>query len=89
LVKKGDDNVFWRSFIEDRDGFIYVIITKTDGYYLGRFTYDLQLEKISTIKMDRDSFISFFEDTIYINQEDKNIVVLNKKDLSLLEEIKP
>ncbi|MDH4262714.1 MAG: hypothetical protein OEV78_06710 [Spirochaetia bacterium] len=89
LIKKGEDDVFWRSFIEDRDGFIYVIVSQPDGNYLGRFTYDLKLEKVSSVKMDRDSFISFFEDTIYINRSDKNIIVLDKKDLSFVEEIKP
>jgi hypothetical protein len=89
LIKKGSDDVFWRSFIEDRDGFIYVIIFRDESYYLGRFTYDLQLDKVSTVKMDRDSFVSFFEDAIFINRSDKNIIVLNKNDLSFLEEIKP
>lgn len=89
LVKKGADNVFWRSFIEDRDGFIYVIVSKSDGYYLGRFTYDLELETISDVKLDRDSFISFFGESIYINRSDKTIVVLNKKDLSFVAEIAP
>jgi len=89
LLKKGEDDVFWRSFIEDRDGFFYVVVSKSDGYYLGRFTFDLKLDKVSTVKMDRDSFISFFEETIYINRSDKNIIVLDKKDLSFIEEIKP
>ena len=89
LVKKGPDNVFWRSFIEDREGFIYVIVSQEDNYYLGRFNYNLELEKVSNVKMDKDSFISFFEDSIFINRSDKNIIVLNKNDLSFVEEIQP
>lgn len=89
LIKEGGDDVFWRSFIEDREGQIYVIVSRYDGYYLGRFNYDLELEIESDVKIDRDSFISFYKETIYINRDDKTVVLLNKADLTYITEITP
>jgi len=89
LVKKGEVDIYWKSFIEERDGNIYAIIRKDESYFLARFSADLQLLKTSTVEMDKDSFISFFGETIYINRADKTIVVLDKASLSFVAEIKP
>ncbi len=85
----GEDNIFWRSFIEIRDGFIYVIVNDKGKYYLGRFDGNLKLVVKSKEEISEDTFISFFEDKIYINRSDKTIIALNKNDLSLIGEIKP
>jgi hypothetical protein len=85
----GEDNVFWRSFIEIRDNFIYVIVNDKGKYYLGRFDSNLKLVARSKEEISEDTFISFFGDKIYINRLDKTIIALNKNDLSLMGEIKP
>ncbi|MBN2038560.1 MAG: hypothetical protein JW864_00865 [Spirochaetes bacterium] len=85
----GNQNIFWRSFVEIRDGFIYVIIYEKGKHYLGRFDTDLSLVAKSNIEVDEDTFISFYDNFIYINRIDKIIVVLNKDDLSMIDEIKP
>lgn len=34
-------------------------------------------------------YISFWNDYIYINRQDKTIIVLNKEDLNFIDEVKP
>ncbi len=85
----GEHNVFWRSFVEIRDGFIYVILDEKGKHYLGRFDGNLALTAKSSEEISEDTFISFYGDFVYINRYDKTIIVLNKDDLSLLGEIKP
>jgi hypothetical protein len=85
----GKDMVFYRSFVEIREDFIYAIINAADGYYLGKFNLDLQRVAISKDRVDGDSFISFYNDLVYINREDKQILVLNREDLSTKSAIQP
>jgi len=85
----GEDNIFWRSFIEIRENHIYAIVKEGDSFYLGKFDQDLKLVAKSKEKIHENTFITFFEDFIYINGENKNIIVLNKNDFSLVGEIKP
>ena len=85
----GTDDVFWRSFVEIKDGFIYAITVREGKYYLGRFDGKLQLTARSGESINENTFISFFGDYIYINKFDKSIMVLNKNDLSLIDVIKP
>ena len=60
--------VFYRSFVEIREDFIYAIINAKDGYYLGKFNVDMKLVAISKDRVDGDSFISFYNDLVYINR---------------------
>ena len=85
----GNDNVFWRSFIEIRDGYIYAIIYDNDKYYLGRFDGSLKLTAKSKEELSENTFISFWDNYIYINRQDKTIIVLNKDDLTYIDEVKP
>ncbi len=85
----GEDNIFWRSFIEIRDNNIYAIVKDGNSFYLGKFDQDLKLVSKSKEKINENTFITFFEEYIYVNREDKSIIVLNKNDLSLAGEIKP
>jgi len=89
LVKTGTDNIFWRSFLEIKDGFIYVIVKDGEDYYLGKFDTDLKLVAKSKDRVHQNSFITFYEDSIFINREDMTIIVLKKGDLSLDGVIKP
>ncbi len=88
IKKSGETNIFWRSFVRILDGYIYVIMRK-DGYqYLGKFDFDLNLVAISEKRVYEDTFITFFQNYIYINQYDKKVMVLNKKDLKFIGVVK-
>jgi len=88
-IKSGTDNIFWRSFIEVKEGFIYTIIKDQENYYLGKFDTDLKLVAKSKEKINQNTFITFFDKFIYINREDKTIIVLKMDDLTLSDVIKP
>jgi hypothetical protein len=85
----GNDDVFWRSFIEIRDGYIYAITYDKGKHYLGRFDGSLKLVAKSKEELSENTFISFWDNYIYINRQDKKIIVLNKEDLSFIDEVKP
>ena len=84
-----DEAVFYRSFVETRDEFTYAIVDRGSSYFLGKFTADMKLASVSKDPVDPDSFISFFNDLVYINGSAKNILVLNKADLTTKSAIAP
>lgn len=88
-IRTGEDNIFWRSFIEIKDNNIYAIIKDQETYYLGKFDMNLKLVAKSAEKINSNTFITFFEKSIYINREDKSIIVLKMEDLTLSDVIKP
>lgn len=88
-LKTGEDAVFWRSFIEIRDGYIYAITWDNGTHYLARFDRDLKMTAKSKEKVNRDTFITFFENYIYINREDRQVMILSKDTLDLVDVIKP
>ncbi|MGQ9847757.1 MAG: P83/100 family protein, partial [Bacteroidales bacterium] len=85
----GKDNIFWRSFIEIRDGNIYAIVIENGKFYLGCFDTNLTLIAKSQKEVNENTFISFWDNYIYINRVDKTIMVLNKKTLQLIGTIHP
>lgn len=87
--KRGKDDIFWRSFVEIRDGFIYVVTVENGKYYLGRYDGALERTARSTEAVSENTFISFYGEYVYINRHDKKILVLKKNDLSLVEVIEP
>ena len=89
VIKHSKDYIFWRSFVIIKDNSIYVIIIQNKKYYLGKFDKDLKLTAQSKEPIHGDTFISFFENHIYINRWDKNILALNKNDLSLIDIVEP
>ncbi|HPJ14641.1 MAG TPA: P83/100 family protein [Spirochaetota bacterium] len=88
-LKTGTDNIFHRSFVEIRDGFIFAIVKDKDQYFLGRFDKDLKLTAKSERRISQDTFLTFYGDFVYINSEDKKILVLNKADLKFVDVIDP
>jgi len=88
-IKTGEDNIFWRSFIEIKDNNIYTIIKDQETYYLGKFDSNLKLIAKSSEKINANTFVTFFDKFIYINREDKTIIVLKEDDLTLSDVIKP
>ncbi len=87
--KRGRDDIFWRSFVEIRDGFIYAVTVENGKYYLGRYDGALERTARSTETVSENTFISFYGEYVYINRHDKKILVLKKNDLSLVEVIEP
>ncbi len=86
----GTDNIFWRSFVEIKDDFIYAIIKEKENYYLGKYNKRMERVAKSSEKIDSSTFITFYKDYIYINgDKKKDILVLNNKDLSLIDKITP
>ena len=85
----GEEPVFYRSFVEVRDDFVYAIVNREKAYYLGKFDLGMKLVAASKDPVDGDSFISFFGDLVYVNREDKRILVLKKSDLSTAGVIQP
>jgi hypothetical protein len=81
--------VFYRSFIEVRDEVTYAVVDKGGAYFLGAFDTEMKLKAVSTEQVDPDSFVSFFNDLVYINGKNKNILVLNKADLAVKKAIEP
>ncbi|HSV95341.1 MAG TPA: P83/100 family protein [Spirochaetota bacterium] len=87
--RRGKDDVFWRSFVEVRDGFIYAVTVENGKYYLGRYDGSLARTARSQEQVSENTFISFYGEYVYINRHDKKILVLKKADLSLVEVIEP
>ena len=87
--KRGKDDIFWRSFVEIRDGFIYAVMVDKGKYYLGRYDGALERTALSQEAVSENTFISFYGEYVYINRHDKKILVLKKDDLSLVEVIEP
>ncbi|MCP4136331.1 MAG: hypothetical protein GY754_35500 [bacterium] len=85
----GAEGVFWRSFVEIREGFIYAIIFDNGKFYLGKFDKELKQVARSDVQINENTFISIYDDKIFINRHDKQIIVLNKEDLKFVKEIKP
>lgn len=85
----GKDNIFWRSFVEIKEGFIYAVMVRDGKYYLGKFDGTLSPAASSKENVSENTFISFFGDYVYINRPDRSVLVLAKGDLSLVDAIKP
>ena len=90
-IVSGEENIFFRSFIEIKNNNIYAIIKdKTkDEFYLGKFDANLKLVAKSKEKVFLNTFVTFFNDNIYINRDDKAVMVLKESDLSLVNLIQP
>ncbi|MBI4978703.1 MAG: hypothetical protein HZC28_14585 [Spirochaetes bacterium] len=85
----GADDIFYRSFIEIKDSFIYALVVKDGKHYLGKFDSTLTRVALSADAVNENTFISFFSDQVFINAPDKSVLVLNMKDLSRIDVIAP
>jgi hypothetical protein len=84
-----DQAVFFRSFVETREELTYAVVERSGAYYLGVFSPEMKLVASSKDQVDPDSFISFYNELVYINGKNKNILVLNRADLSTKSAITP
>lgn len=90
LKSKGKEDIFWRSFVEIRGEDIYAIVKEDEKtYYLAKFNNKLEVTKKSKESVDPNTFISFYDNYIYINGTDKSILILDKNDLTLKNKIAP
>lgn len=83
------DFIFWRSFVEVYDGYIYAIVMQDGGFYLGKFDENLFKVAMSDVRIAQDTFISFYGDFVYVNGLNNSIVVLNRSDLKMTNTINP
>ncbi|OHD53968.1 MAG: hypothetical protein A2Y33_12415 [Spirochaetes bacterium GWF1_51_8] len=88
-VSVSADFIFWRSFVEIRDDFIYALVMNQGKYYLGKFDEKLNKVAQSSVALSKDTFLTFYKDYVYINDEAKKIAVLNITNLKLIETIEP
>lgn len=88
VVSRGRVNVYWRSFVEVKADSVYAVV-QDNGFFLGKFDGKLEQVSRSKEKIDKDSFISFFGDYIYVNSHEKKILVFQASDLSLVDTIQP
>jgi hypothetical protein len=87
-IISSNTNIFWRSFVEIRDGFIYAIIVDTGGYRLAKHDNELKIVNKSDVFIAENTFITFFKDLIYINAKDgKKVVILKKDSLKKIAEV--
>lgn len=84
----GKDDIFWRSFIEFNNDFLYAITIVNNKYYLGKFDKKLNRVGISDVEVHPDTFITFYKGKIFINDKDKNIIVLDEATLKKVDQVK-
>lgn len=84
----GKDDIFWRSFIEFNNDFLYAITIVNRKYYLGKFDKKLNRVGLSDIEVYPDTFITFYKGKIFINDKDKNIVALDETTLKKVDQVK-
>jgi hypothetical protein len=86
---KGEENIHHRSFVEMSNDYVYAITFVDDKYYLGKFDLALTLAAQSVEAVFADTFITVYDDRIYVNNTAKDILVLSATDLSIIEKITP
>lgn len=85
IKKMGTDDIFQRTLIEIKDNFIYAVIKGETNYHLGKFNLELELIAKSEIAIFNDTFLTFYEDNIYLNDNNREILILDKTTLEKLE----
>ena len=85
----GDVDIYFRSFVEIRSGFIYAVYKTGTTYRLGRFNAKMRLEAGSDTAVSPDTFITFYEKFLYVHSRDKGILVLDRNTLKKSGSIRP
>ena len=84
VKKMGEDNIFQRSVVEIRDGFIYAVVKGKNAYHLAKFDMNLEMVSMSEPAVFNDTFLSFYDDVIYMNDANKQLLILDKTTLKPL-----
>ncbi len=87
LKIKGTDSIFWRSFIEVRSTEIFAIARIANQSYLAKFDLNLKMIARSSDPIQEDSHLTFYNDSIFVTNPSRGIVVFSINDLKLTGEI--
>jgi len=81
VAKQGDDIISEKSMlIQDGDSY-YAIVSNGGKFYVGRFNEELKRQSLSTVSVLPYSPIIVSEEGILVQDESKNIHLLDKKEL--------
>ncbi len=81
-------DIHWNSPVILSGGKIYALVVENQEVFLARFDENLNLEVRTKTPVDGDTSITVYKDQVYANLSGlSKIVVLNKEDLSILNEI--
>ncbi len=85
----GDNNIFFRSFIQVHNNFIYAVVKNENNYFLGKFDLTMKLIAKSDEQILSDTFISFYDNFIYVNSNTKDILIFDNESLRKIDIVKP
>jgi len=85
----GDVDIYFRSFVEIREGSVFAIYKDGLSYRLGRFDASMRKVAGSDVTVAPDTFITFFEKYLYLNSPEKGILVLDRNTLKRVGAIQP
>ncbi len=89
-VTTGTNAVFFRSFVEIKDNYIYAVVDENNTYYLGKFdATNLTLVAKSKDKVDADTLLSFYRESVFVNNVEKKILALNSSTLDTVNVFTP
>lgn len=83
------DIIFWRSFVQIYENYIYAIVMQEAKFYLGKFDENLQRVALSDTPIVQDTFISFYGNNVYVNGLNNTIISLDKTSLTNTGSIRP
>lgn len=94
FAKSSRENIFWRTSLIIKDDMVYAFEVYKNLYYLSRFKKDMSLDARSSVAVNPDSDITFFNEKIYVTGKKNDgasttIQVLSRKDLSAIKTIDP
>jgi len=81
----GETEIYHKSFIERRGGFIYAINFKDDtDFRLGKYDEEtLELVAETRESIDKNTVFHMHESSIFVNRKDKRVLVLDAGDLTV------
>jgi len=82
------EEVYADSFLALQGGSIYAVLEGSPSHRLGMFDEDLKLVASSPLPVDRDSAIALFGEKLYVNSPQAGILVLERRTLKQLGEVK-
>ncbi|HBD95547.1 MAG: hypothetical protein A2015_07805 [Spirochaetes bacterium GWF1_31_7] len=85
----GDNNIFFRSFVQVHNNFMYAVLKSDTNYYLGKFDLTMKLIAKSDELILSDTFISFYDSFIYVNSNSKDILIFDNESLRKIDIVKP
>jgi len=81
VAKQGDDEISEKSMLVQDGEFYYAIVATGGKFYVGRFNEELMRQSLSTVSISPYSPIIVSEEGLLVQDENKNIHLLDKKEL--------